>query len=187
MHETLLHPRWTCLQSKDLCQNDWCVFQWKLWPADSSTFFTWGCFSHFYFLHETEQILFGCCHNNGQKFHHPCQNSMTFVLRRPLSEQALAFLSMIPDFFVHTSSNPVRNDWCGALVQHPQLRDSEEAFPTLERARLFLGVSHVHSGLWGGDWCELDCRLLGCSFKIWIAWILEKSVFWFIDISGHIS
>lgn len=144
-------------------------------------------FQSFLFSTWNRADSFCCCHNNWQKFHHPCQNSLTFTLRRPLSEEALAFLSMIPDFFVHTSSNPVRNDWCGALVQHPQLRDSEEVFLTLERARLFLGATHVHSGLWGDDRCELDCRLLGCSFKIWIARILDKSVFWFIDISGHIS
>lgn len=56
---------------------------------------------------------------------------------------------MIPDFFIYTRSNPVRNDWCVALGQHPQLSDSEEAFLTLEGTTLFLGASRVHPGLRG--------------------------------------
>lgn len=102
--------------------------------------------------------FFLCCHSNRQKPYHPDQNSLTFILERPLSKQALALLTMISDFFICIRSIPVRKEWFATFEQHPHLRDVEEVFPILEGTRLCVGAPRVHPKLWGGGRCELHYR-----------------------------
>lgn len=136
---------------------DWCVFQWKD-GKQTLTFPHTILFWSFFFSTWNRADSFCCCRNNGQKPHHLDQNSLTFTLRRSLSKQALALFTYVLDFFIYTSQNSLRNDFCAALGQHPHLGDSDETFPILEGTRLSVGASHIHPELRRNDQGELDCR-----------------------------
>lgn len=90
---------------------------------------------------------FLCCHSNRQKPYHPDQNSLTSILRRHLSKQALALLTTISDFFIYIRSIPVRKEWFATPEQQQGML--KKFFPILKGIRLCVGASHVHPKLGG--------------------------------------
>lgn len=87
-----------------LCKAKSCVKIWLMCFSVEIMAYRLSTFSHtilfwsVLFSTWNSEDSFCCCHNNRQKSYHPGQNSPTFMLRRPLSEQALALPNMIPDF-----------------------------------------------------------------------------------------